>query len=358
MKTNIKLLVASSGLAVAAFGASPAFATGTASGSTITNIATVNYTVGTVAQTAITATNAITVDSRIDVIVAENANVTTTVVPGATLQATRFDVTNNSNTAVDIGLSVVQAAGGAATHGGTDTFDATAVTLYRDTNGNGVFDAGTDLAIAGNYLDQVAAAAAPTSTTVFVVVSIPNTRVNGDIAQVTLIGQAQDALTAGTQGANLVATAGANTAGVDVVLADGAGTATGDIAGDGRHSDDDDYTVATASLTVAKLSRVISDPFNAPANAKMIPGAVVEYCITVQNTSTVTPALAVSITDSLPATVVYLASFGIWEGGTVASSVCSGGTNTGTYAAPTVTGNLGTVAASSTKTVYFRATIQ
>ena len=64
------------------------------------------------------------------------------------------------------------------------------------------------------------------------------------------------------------------------------------------------------------------------------------------------------ITDSLPAQTTYQSAFGVFEGGTVAASVCSGGTNTGTYAAPTVTGNLGSIAASATKTVYFRATIK
>jgi uncharacterized repeat protein (TIGR01451 family) len=99
-------------------------------------------------------------------------------------------------------------------------------------------------------------------------------------------------------------------------------------------------------------------------NAKAIPGAYIEYCITVANAAGGATANGVSISDSLAnlalTPVDYVSAFGVYEGGSVASGVCSGGTNTGTYNAGTLTvaGTLGSIAANTTKTVYFRVTIK
>ena len=49
------------------------------------------------------------------------------------------------------------------------------------------------------------------------------------------------------------------------------------------HFADDDYTIKAAGLTAIKTSRVVSDPVNDTTDPKMIPGAVVEYCISVAN---------------------------------------------------------------------------
>jgi uncharacterized repeat protein (TIGR01451 family) len=83
---------------------------------------------------------------------------------------------------------------------------------------------------------------------------------------------------------------------VDTVFGDVAGDTDG--ARDGRHSDDDAYRIQTATLAVTKTSTVISDPFNLTTNPKRIPGAVVEYCITVENTGSAS-ATAVVVSDVL-----------------------------------------------------------
>jgi uncharacterized repeat protein (TIGR01451 family) len=63
---------------------------------------------------------------------------------------------------------------------------------------------------------------------------------------------------------------------------------------------------ANATLTVAKVSSVISDPVNGAVNPKAIPGAVVRYFITVTNTGTLAvDASSIVITDPLPSTVTY-----------------------------------------------------
>jgi uncharacterized repeat protein (TIGR01451 family) len=347
-------LACSSAAVIAAMGVTPAFAAGTDAGSTISNTATINYQVGGVAQTAVQAVNDIIVDRKVNLIVTEVGSAFTSVVPGQTKAVTTFTVQNTSNDTIDIGLAASQLTGGAAPFSaGTDNFNVTGVSMYVDAAGGtaGVYDDGVDTLVTS--LDEMTE---DEIRTVYIVADVPIGQVNGDVAAVILTATANE--DAGTAIAN---TAGANTAGMDTVLADGQGT--DDAATpDGKHSARDAYKVAAPVLTVAKLSRVIEDPINTiasgnSANAKMIPGATVEYCITVANAAGGAAATNVVITDILPAQTTYLGSFGVWEGGSVASSVCSGGTNTGTQATGTVTGNLGSVAASSTETVYFRVTI-
>lgn len=356
MTSKFKLLATASGMTVAVLGATPAFAAGTTAGSTITNTATVNYQVGGVAQTAINASNAFTVDRKVNLTVAEVGSATTAVSPGATAQVTTFTVTNTSNDVLDIGLTAAQLAGGTAEHGGTDSFDVTGLTMYVDTNGNGTYDAGTDTAI--TYIDELAADA---SRTIFLVGNVPLGTANGAVAGVTLTGQARASGTAGTQGAVLTETTGANTAGVDTVFADTTGTAAGDAARDGKHSDGDDYTVSAATLTVTKQSRLISDPFNGTTNPKLIPGAIVEYCIVVTNAAGGASATNVAITDPLPAQTTFVAASSFLNGtytGSVPTGTCNAdGTAGGSVTAGTLSGTLGTIAAGTTRTLYFRVTI-
>lgn len=354
--TKKTMLLAGAGTAVAILGTTPAFAAGTTAGSTITNTATVNYQVGGVAQTAINASNAFTVDRKVNLTVAEVGTTTTSVAPGSTAQVTTFTVTNTSNDVLDLGLTASQLAGGTAEHGGTDTFDVTGLTMYVDTNGNGTYDAGTDTAI--TYIDELAADA---SRTIFLVGSVPLGVANGAVAGVQLTAQARASGTAGTQGAVLTETAGANTAGVDTVFADTAGVAAGDAARDGKHSDGDDYTVSAATLSVTKQSRIISDPFNGTTNPKLIPGAIVEYCIVVSNAAGGAAATNVAISDPLPAQTTFVAGSSFLNGtytGTVPTGTCNAdGTAGGTVTAGTLSGTLGTVAAGTIRTLYFRATI-
>lgn len=355
MKNKLKLMASAGSVAVAVLGAAPAFAAGTTAGSTIANTATVNYQVGGVSQAAINATNNIIVDRRVNLTVAEVGNATTSVAPGQTNRVTTFTVTNTANATLDLGLSVAQQAGGAASHGGTDSYDVTAPTIYVDTNANGIYDAGTDTAL--TYLDEIAADA---TRTIFIVANIPAGQANGAIADVALVAQAREAGGAGAQGAVVTETAGANTAGMDTVFGDGAGT--NDVARDGQHSDDDDYTVAAPVLTVTKQSRPVSDPFNGTTNPKMIPGATVEYCIIVTNAAGAAAADSVAISDPLPAQTTYDAAYGIFQSGTYTGVVPAGTCNLdgaagGSFAAGTVNGSLGTLAAGTTRTIYFRVTI-
>ncbi|MDB5715863.1 MAG: hypothetical protein JWO15_3260 [Sphingomonadales bacterium] len=329
----------------------PAFAVGTTAGSTITNTASVAYSVGGVAQTAVSASTSFTVDRKVNLLVVETGTATTSVSPGQVVAVTTFTVTNLSNAPLDLGLSVAQQANGAtAQHGGIDSLNVTTPLMYVDTNNSGAYDAG-DTAI--TYLDELAADA---SKTVFIVAGIPSTAVNGDLASVVLTAQAFENGAVASQGALVTATAGANTSGKDTVFADGAGAT--DAANDGQYSGRDDYTVASSLLTIVKTSKLISDPVNGTTNPKMIPGAIVEYCVQANNAAGGTAATNVVITDTLPGTLAFLTSFGSFINGSVTGGACNAdGTAGGSNVSGTVTATLPTVAAGSSKTLYFRATI-
>lgn len=352
MTSQMRLLASASLLAVAALGASPAYAAGTASGSTITNNVTLSYQVGGVNQNNVTASNTFTVDRKINLTVAEVGTTTTSVSPGQAVAVTTFSVTNTSNAALDFQLALTQLVGGAAPHGGTDSFDISSPGLYVDTNTNGTYDAGTDLA--ATYLDEIAA---DTSRTVFAVGGVPLGLTNGAVAAVVLTATAREAGASGSMGAAITETAGANTSGVDTVFADVADAL--NTARNGAHVARDDYTVAAASLSVTKLSYVISDPLNGvSANAKMIPGAVVEYCIAVSNAALAAAADNVSISDTLPTETTYVSSFGILTGGTSNGTTCTGGsTGSGSITGSTVSATLGTINGGSSTTVRFQVTV-
>jgi uncharacterized repeat protein (TIGR01451 family) len=350
---NFKLLAGASLLT--AFAATSAHAAGTASGAIVSNTATVSFSVGGVAQPTVSNTpNTFTVDRKIVFRVDETAPIaTTTVAPGQTAAVTTFTVSNTSNATMDFGLSLTQQVGGAGAHSNTDNFDVTAPVMFADTNGNGTYEPLIDTTVL-TFLDEVLA---DTSRTVFVVATIPVGRVTGDVAAVTLTGQARDGGAAGQGAVSANNNTTVNTAGVDTVFADTAYDAL-NTAADGFGVAKDDYTVSTAALTITKTNKVISDPFNSAANAKMIPGAVIEYCIIVANAAGGGTATGVSITDPVPATLTINAA-SLRINGTATAGVCNAnGVAGGSVSGQNVSsGTLNNIAAGANVTVYFQATI-
>lgn len=294
------------GLAVMAAGSlaiwQQAYAAGTAASTPINNKATVSYSVGSVAQTPIESSptgnttaglnngtnTTFVVDNKIDLTVAEAGGTVTIVMPGETLAVTTFTVTNTGNSPQGYQLALTNLTGGVV-HGNTDNTDVTALTTFVDSNANGTYDPGTDTATA---IDTLAADA---TITVFGVVAVPTTVTNGQFASVRMTATAA---VAGTGGATIVTqTSGSDTPGaVDVVFADSGR--------DGLQSADDQYAVQSAALSVAKTSSVVSDPFNGATDPKAIPGAYVEYAITITNNGLVAAA-GLSINDPLPASTSF-----------------------------------------------------
>lgn len=273
-----------------------AYANGTPSGTTISNQATVDYSVGGVNQTQITSAAAsFVVDSRIDLTVSEVSGNATQTTPGQINVVTAFRVTNTGNSTQGYQLSVTNEATGATLFSQADNQDVNNRRIFVDSNSNGTYEAGTDTA---TNINTLVTDADGESVIVFVVADIPVAAANGQYANVRL--QAIAAVP-GTNGATpATPTVGAdNPAAVDVVFADAGRDATESAA--------DQYEIRSAALTVTKNAAVISDPFNGTgADRKAIPGAVIQYTIVVTNNSTTTAASAVTVNDNIPANTAFV----------------------------------------------------
>lgn len=356
-----------------------AFAAGTAAGTDINNTASVDYEVGGINQPDVPSnTQTFKVDRKINLTVAEVGGAATDVVPGASGRVLTFTVTNNSNAPMDFRLIATQDATSATTaFGDTDSFNVTAPLVFVDVNNNGVYDSLVDTA---TFIDELGA---DTPKTVFIVSTIPSGQVNGDTAGLTLTAVAAQSTdgtgayvaTATTLAADAVETNTSSTdnaAFVDTVFGDVAGDT--DAAGDGRHSDDDEYDVVTAAIVVVKSSTVVSDPFNGTSFPKAIPGAVIEYCLDVLN-SGAAAAGSIVLSDAIPANTTYVAG-SIKSAPTGAGSTCDVGTGLaedddnadgaevdgatgdfGATAAGTVTVRADSIGASSRFKTTFRVTV-
>jgi uncharacterized repeat protein (TIGR01451 family) len=314
-----------------------AYANGTASGTTISNQATVDYSVGGVAQTQITSAAAsFVVDTKIDFTVSEVSGNATPTHPGQTNVVATFSVTNTGNSTQGYVLTVANETGTTLfTH--VDNLDVNNRRIFVDGNGNGTYEAGTDTA---TNINSLANGAAGVSVTVFVVADIPAGAANDTYANVRLTAQA----TPVGSTTLIPQTAGADTAGVDVVWAD-AGR-------DNSESAADQYAISVA-LTISKTVALISDPFNSTTDPKAIPGAVMEYTIVVTNSSTVQDATGVIVGDTIPTTTSFQPGSIQLNGGGLPDSNFSAGKVT--VNAGTVVKNNGTV--NGTATVKFRVTI-
>lgn len=381
--------------------AAPAHAAinGTDANTLVENFATVNYSVAGVPQTAeVSNTDSFRVDRRINLSVDEVGNNFNTGFDSAspsTNQSLTFTVTNLTNAPLDFGLSYTQdttgTAGPAAPHianGATDDFDTTFVGFYLDdadgdpatVDGNGIFD-GTDILV--TFLDEIPA---DVTRTVHVVNNIPAGQTSGFTSSGSLTAQAREPGTAGAQGAIVAQTPltdPENQNSVETVFGDADTTAKdangpGNGERDGMDSDDDAYRIA--GLTVAKSSRVVTDPFNCTIAGdasscgtnvpRRVPGAVLEYCIEIANGFS-TAVTGVSAGDDLTGDPVTFVSGSIMT----ASSDCAlndgapeddnatddagdeADPNGGNFAGATVTGSFPSIPASETRRLQFRVTI-
>ena len=372
------------GVVLAAFAlsaAQSARAVGTASGTSIENRATVQYAVGATTQPVIEssptgnstsgvgngADTVFVVDNRVDLTVAETSGGYTISPSGGLSEVLTFTVANTGNTVQDFSLSAADNA--TDPFGGSDNFDATPVAIFVDANNNGVYDAGIDVA---TYVDELAADA---DVEVFVLRDM-GVRAAGDISAVTLTAQVAQGGAAGVQGANILTDDRLNpdtALGVQIVFADGAGDTDG--ASDGRHSDTDAYRIGAANITVTKSSTILSDPIGVGI-PKAIPGAVVEYTVTVANAAGASAAATnVQVTDNLNAeitagTVAFDANgYGAGTGMRVTAPNINGGaplaltnsnadTDGGAFTANAVTVSGIALQAGESATVTFRVVIQ
>lgn len=262
----------------------------TASNTTISNTATVNYEVGTTAQTPITSVAAeFVVDNKVDITVSNDNG--TTVVPSATDQAMPFTLTNSGNTTQRFALTVTT---------GTDSITGGmgAHTIYLDNNNDGVLDGADTLYVDASTFGDVAVLG---TLDLIIVADVSATAVNGETATYNLVAQAVDAgtTTVTTNDSGVADTPGT----VQVVWADAAGS--DDALEDGKHSAVGTWAVGAADISITKTSTLVSDPINGTTNPKHIPGAIVEYTITVANGAAGATATAIAVTDTPDANTTF-----------------------------------------------------
>lgn len=120
-----------------------------------------------------------------------------------------------------------------------------------------------------------------------------------------------------------------------------------------------------ASISVSKVSAVISDPVNLTSAPKAIPGAVVEYCILVSNTGTAT-LTGVVASDPLPGTVTFVPGSMVSGPSCAAATTTEDDNNTGgdeadafgaAFTGSTLTATAASLAGSATFAIKFRSVL-
>lgn len=286
--------------------AGAAHAAGTASGTSIPNSATLNYTVGGTPQASVcsgqTANNTSTcspttfvVDTKIDVLVTlQNSTAPVNFTPGASAQLT-FTVKNQGNSTQDLALSVLNTVASSQTLvlGGTtytDSFDPSTCSAA---------DQGTP----GTPITSYSGVAADVTKTVLVTCNFPTTKTGvtpfttSDVALVALKATVQ-----GSGGTTLTQSGTNNQNGTaDILFADVAGS--DDSARDAAHSARGAYKANPALLSVSKTVTTICDPINGDNTGAQppmnIPGALVRYTITVTNAAGGSSSTLTTVSDNL-----------------------------------------------------------
>jgi len=316
------------------------WAAGTPVGTTISNSATLAYSLGAAVQPNITSTVSFLVDEKVNLTVV--GGITTSVAPGSTAQTAAFSVTNNSNSVSDFGLTVTSAITG-------DNFDPTVCSAFVESGTTAGYQAAQDTA---TFIDELAA---DTTKTVYAVCNIPGAAINTNTGLVGLTATALGNFNAagyvaspGVAGGALVETAGTDTANVDILFADITGTE--DIARDARHSAHNTYSITPSPLTITKTIASVLDP---KGTSVMMPGAAITYQIAVAFPGAGT-ATNLVITDPLPANTTYVQDSINVNG---AAKTDAADADNAQFSANTVSVSLGNVAAPANFVITFRATI-
>ncbi len=380
-----------------------AYADGTDAGTSVENTFVLNYEVQGVVQPPITndddpATQPVgavvqgtptlfTVDRLIDLTVAP-VNSPLLVPPGgsgagATLV---FEVTNTGNDTQSYTFSLQD---GVDSNGAVGNFDATGVTISYQIDDDGTAGFGpadtvvTVPAVAPGTASAPAAQRTPdipADTTFRVLVSgtIPSSQTDGTADDLILIAETRDPVNwivegaSGSAGNVTLAETNANTLEnvAQNVFADGFGTAQ-EVDDDGLFSAQGTFLVTSPDLDAAKTVAVIASEGEAPfdcatgaaittPNQFSVPGACIEYVISVVNNGAAAVAGNVDIVDILPAELEFVgAAFAGFEAAP-APVLAAPGANTacdGTNTTCSVGVSGGSIAPGNTATLTIRAIV-
>ncbi len=369
--TNVikSLIIAGASIALSMSAASAA---GTAADTNVQNTFSLSYSVGGTPQPVIdtgpggsNTPTEFTVDRKVDLTVASNGN--ETVAPGETDAQLTFTLTNTGNDTQGYDLSLVNEASG-------DEFDATGLTISYYVGNSAT---GTEL----TYTPGTSTVDVPADGQLFIVVSgdIPTAPAisDNDTADISLVADTVEPGSVGAASISVLADSdGSNdvTGAAENVLADGSSTGN-EAANQGDDSATGTYIVASADLTAAKIVGIISEdgtgcstapsfPLPAfPTTEHAIPGACVEYRITVQNTGDDAGADAsdLELVDVMPDGLTFVNAYqNGFTGGDFnkpgVGTVCNSGACTVELVSTGATTPAG-LAFNSTGTIVIRATV-
>jgi uncharacterized repeat protein (TIGR01451 family) len=291
-------------------------AAGTEAGTTVSNSASLSYSVSGATQPTVTTDEAATfvVDKKIDFSVSHDDDpkhdITT---PGAIEVERVFTLTNETNKVQSFSLDATNLTG-KTYDGKLDNKDVTNIEISIDDGNN--WSAGpvtvSDLGIGDSKVIKVR-------------VTIPDTNVDGDIMNIQLESTAVK-----SDGTDEVSTGNADGTDrkdtEDTVLGEGADVATtGNTAFDGKYSAWAGYIINSPVLTLVKSSCVYKDLVSGvSANAKRIPGATITYLFDIENTGSI-DASDINITDALPAELDAATVTAVKMNDNQASCSCKGG---------------------------------
>jgi hypothetical protein len=267
-------------------------AAGTASGTDVTNTATLSFSVGSVAQTDVTSnTDTFKVDKKIDFVLTHSDAVKHLIVVANNKGNNRtFTLTNESNEIQDFTVAVSNLTGNESYDSKIDSADMQNLEIS--------IDGGSTWAIGPVTVDNLAVDG---NLTIKVQGDVLASAIDGEVMNVQLEATAvQDGTT--TPEVNTGNADGTDRkAVVDTVLGEGAGVS--DFANtqfDGKYSAWSGYLVNTPNIDLTKLSCVWKDEVTTDlTKSKRIPGATVVYVFDLNNTSASTDATGVTLADTL-----------------------------------------------------------
>jgi uncharacterized repeat protein (TIGR01451 family) len=297
-RTTLKLLALSI-LTIAGMQQAYAADLGTDADTSVTNTVVITWKVGGITQTAPTPTEqpAMEVTFKVDrkVNLTMTADAQTAISPGQTGVMLTYLVTNKTNDTADFVLAYEK---------DESAFALSNVHMYVD-DGDNTFEDGTDNVV-GNEITYIDDLAEDTGRNVYIFADMAADAADTEVASITLKAQAVAKTgSEGAPGAALAETAGAdNAAAVDNVFADGDGPHSLDADQDGEYSATGTYTISGTNINVSKTYTVLSDGFSAAGQEKPIPGAIVLYCITVENAGAAN-ADHIGVSDVVPGSTTY-----------------------------------------------------
>lgn len=306
-----------------------AWANGTAAGTSIDNVATVDFDIGGVSSTQDSNTVTLLVLERTDVVVTLQSP-QIVVAPNETNSSLLFTVTNSGNGVDEFELFVDSVLAG-------DNFDPVPgiPAIYFDTDASGGFTAGDLAYVPGGNNPQLAA---DESIDVLLVNNMPGGLTDGWLGRSQLT--ATSTIGTGPPGATL---AGLGDGGLDAVLGASGGTA----AAFGE------YLVSAVLLNLQK-SVVVTDLLG---GNEPVTGATLTYTVTLEvlNGGTATGSV---FSDAIPQFSTYVADSILLNGGTLSDAIDADVGELDSSGPPTVVVRLGDLTlADGVQTIEFQVTI-